>query len=135
MNIFITSDQLTFRRLALLEMLTDPQLVKNAPEFSDVLNSYKHHWRQAGEFISTFRGFRSSGMLHRADRLLITDVSGQRIGQIVKGQSAQVSDSVTLANKTDRYLTTDLPCVTSQKSEDLKLHRRSCYSLFLSRLC
>jgi hypothetical protein len=53
----------------------------------------------------------------------MTDVSGQRIGQIVKGQSVQISDSLTIGNKTDRYLTTDLPCVTAQKSEDLKLHQ------------
>jgi hypothetical protein len=29
------------------------------------------------------------------------------------------SDLLTLANKVNRYLTTDLTCVTSQKSEDL----------------
>jgi hypothetical protein len=49
----------------------------------------------------------SSGMLHSINWYLLTDVLGQPISPIFKGQAIH------------RQLTTNLHCVTSQKSKDL----------------
>ena len=53
---------------------------------------------------------RSSGMLRSVDRQLVTDVSGQTIGPILKNQAVQEEETLVNAN---------IHRVTSQKSEDL----------------
>ena len=68
---------------------------------------------------------RSPAMLRSVDWLLCTDVSGQPIGPIFKGQAVQALFLECLALE-DRPIgcpeisvTTNLRCVKSQKSEDL----------------
>jgi len=75
--------------------------------------------------ISGFRGgVRSSLFLDLTQRrLVVTDVSGQPIGRSCKGQAVQGELELFELWRWDRYdvpkrLTTNLRCVTSQKSED-----------------
>jgi len=78
------------------------------------------HW-----YVSTFRDNlsvpSSKAKQSHKRKLVRTDVSGQTIGSIFKGQKVQESWTA------ETSVTTNQRCVTSQKSEDLLLAYFSCF--------